>query len=162
MIIDDKGRLLGKLSIIDLFVFAVIASIIAFGIFKIGNSRGIGILEPMRPITMRLSIDALEDFTADFLRIGDPVANNDSNVQLGTVTNIERSEAQQFSRNSEGQLVLSSVNNFSHIEITTEFMGHEFENGVLVSGHTFLVGQFMVTRVGDTNIFFRISGISVE
>ena len=162
MVIDSKGRILGKVSVVDLFVFVVIAFIVVFGIFQVGNDQGIGIFEPMSTITMRLSIDALEDFTADFLQVGDPVSEHNSGVHLGSVTNIDRGDGIQFSRNSDGMLVRSNINHFSAIEITTEFMGHQLENGILVNGHTFLVGEQRVIRVGDTNLFLRISGISIE
>lgn len=162
MIIDNKGRLFGKVSIVDLFVLIVLGSIIAFGLFKIGNSRGIGITEPMRPVTITFFIEALEDFTADVLKIGDPVADNFTNVEFGNITQINRGQAIEFNPNHEGILVPSKVPGFSSLEITSQFVGHEFENGVLVSGHTFFVGESIVIRAGNANIFFRISSINIE
>lgn len=162
MIIDNKGRLFGKLSIIDLFVLVVLISIVIFGLLKIGNSQGIGIMEPMRPVTITFFTEELEDFTADTLKIGDPVADNHTNVEFGTITQINRGESIDFNPNSDGILIPSSKAGYSSVEITTQFMGHEFENGVLVSGHTFYAGEQIVIRAGDANIFLRISSINIE
>lgn len=149
--LDSKGRILGKVSIVDLFIVLMIAAIIPTFISR----------ETPKPITMELSIDALEDFTVRFIEVGDSVLEHNSGVRLGSVVDINIDDSRQFSRNSEGQLVSSNLNNFYAVDITTEFMGYPLDNGILVEGHIFTVGEFMVTRVGGANLFLRISGITV-
>ena len=162
MMINKQGKLLGKVSVIDLFVLAVILAIVLFGMLRIGNTSGIGVGQQPSSITLSLAIEELEDFTANVLRIGDPVAANDFNAELGNIVYIDRRPALGQHPNVDGVITTSPMEGFSRVEITTRLYGHPFENGVWVMGHTFFVGEILVIRAGDANMFMTISEITVN
>jgi len=162
MIIDKKGRLFGLVSVIDIFVVGVIILIVLFGLFQIGNARGIGILETPRPATISFFIESLEGFTAEWVSFGHPVSDHATGVALGDVIYIDRTPTVEYHPNSDGIMVPSYFPYHYTVEITTALEGYAFQNGIWVSGHVFLVGETIVIRAGDTNIFMRISNITIE
>ena len=159
---SKEGKLFGKVSIIDLFVLAVIVAIVLFGVFRLGNEDGIGILQSPQSVTLGLTQEDLSDFTANALRIGDPVAANDFNVELGHIVALSQEVAVESHPNADGILVVSPMEGFSRVEITTELYGFPFANGIWVMGHRFLVGEELVIRAGDVNMFMTVSAITVN
>ena len=160
--IDNKGRIFGKISIIDIFVVAMIIFIVLFGVMRIGNARGIGRFEPPVSISMTFMVEELEDFTAHRVRMGDPVSDNHTGAEFGNVQSIVREPRIEYNPDASGVLVPSIKPYFYHFEVTTIFEGHRFHNGILVDGHTFFTGEQMVARVGDTSLFIRVSDITVH
>lgn len=158
--IDKQGKLFGLINAIDLFVLVSLTAVLVFGVFRFGNVGGVGILERPSPITMSFLIEALEDFTANSVREGDPVSDNASGVFLGHIINIDKSPAVEYHPNAAGIMVPGFFPNHYTVEITTELEGYRFPNGVWISGHTFLVGETIVIAAGNTNIFMRISNIN--
>ena len=160
--IDKKGKLFGKVSVIDIFVLAVVVAIVLFGVLRFGNAHGVGILQSPQSITMGMTIEAVEDFTANVLRIGDPVAANHFNVELGNIVTLYRDVATEQHPNAQGIMVTSPLGGFSRVDITTTIYGYPVANGIRIMGHTFLVGDELVIRAGDANLFMMISEISVN
>ena len=162
MIIDKKGRIFGLVSIIDIFVLGVIVSIAAFGMMRLGNTGGIGILETPQPLTMSFVIENLETFTADNIHIGDPVFGVQTGVDFGHIVDIQRYPTVEYNPDSRGVLVPSVLPNHYKVILTSAFDGFPVQNGVWVMGHTFLVGETIVLGAGATNVFMNIHGISFE
>ena len=169
MIIDKKGRLFGKVSVIDLFVVVMIALIVVYGVFRFGNSRGIGIFETPRKITLTITTDvpgevqaAVEAFTATRVQIGDPVAVVGSGVDWGSVTDVTVEPFIDYNHDHNGIMVGSPIPDRFLLTVETVTEGYDFQNGVWINGHVFLIGETQVVSVGDTNIFISIKDIVIE
>ena len=169
MIIDKKGRLFGKVSVIDLFVVAVLAVIIVYGVLRIGNSRGIGAFEIPRPVTITFATDALGDvqaavegFRLDRIQISDPVDVVGSGVSWGSVEEITTEPFIDYNPNSEGIMVPSIFPDRYVLTITAKTQGYDFENGIWINGHVFLIGDTQTVSVGDTNLFITVKNIEIE
>ena len=160
--INKQGKIFGKVSVIDLFVLTVLAAIVLFGVFRVGNPAGIGIRQAPSQITMGLTIEYVENFTARRLRIGDPVAADFSNAELGTIIAISRETATEQNPNSDGILITSPKEGYTRVEITTTLTGYPVENGIWVMGHLFFVGESLIVRAGETNMYMTVSEIRVE
>lgn len=159
MLIDNKGRLFGLVSVIDIFVIAVILIIIIFGALQLGGGSGIGILQSPVPVSMSFTIENLETFTTNSINIGDPVADNLTGVSFGNITSINTNPTIEYNPNSDGILIASFLPDHYHLVISTLIEGFRVQNGVWISGHTFLIGEQIVIRAGNTNIFMLISDI---
>jgi len=162
MLLDNKGRVFGKISIIDIFVVLILAFIVLFGILRFGTTGGIGIMDRPVPVTISFFVDEVENFTAQRVRMGDTVADNFTGVAFGNVENIRLIPRLEYNFNAQGMLVSSEKPGFSEIEITTTFYAHPFQNGIFANGHTFLVGEQMVAQVGDTSLWAMISDIIIH
>ncbi|MCL1995707.1 MAG: DUF4330 domain-containing protein [Defluviitaleaceae bacterium] len=157
--IDEKGKLFGYVSLIDIFVVVVIITIVVFGAMQLGNTGGIGVLETPQPLTMSFIIENLETFTADSISIGDPVFGVQTGVDFGHIVDIQRRPTIEYHSNNQGVLVASELPNHYQIIITAAFSGFPMQNGVWVMGHTFLVGETIILGAGPTNIFMNIHEI---
>ena len=160
--IDKQGRLFGKVSVIDLFVLAMIVAIVLFGVLRLGNNQGMGFMQTAQPVTLGFTtVDPLEDFTARVIRVGDPVAEHDSGAQLGRVTEVNMQVTIEQHPNADGIMTASPMYGYSRVDMTTNLYGYPVDNGVRVMGHTFLVGDEIVIRAGDANLFVYVSEITV-
>ena len=157
--IDEKGKIFGFVSLIDVFVVITIALISLFGIFAFG---GQGISAFAQPISIEISflIENLETFTADSVFIGDPVLDNHTGSDLGVIINIDRSPTIEYHPDVNGIMTASYLPNHYRLEITSRFYGHNWHNGIWVNGTTFFVGETIVIRAGNTNIFTHISNLN--
>lgn len=168
--IDKKGKLFGKVSVIDLFVVGVLVLIGLFGVLSLGNSGGIGIFETPRPVqitvttTVPTSVNPtrIEGFTAHRIQVGDPVTVQAGNVDWGHVSHVEVVPFIDYHHNTEGEMVASEMTGWYSVTLTTETEGFDFENGIWINGHTFLLGQNQVLLVGDTNIFIHVIDIQID
>ncbi|MCL1935037.1 MAG: DUF4330 domain-containing protein [Defluviitaleaceae bacterium] len=157
--IDNKGRLFGKISVIDIFVIVIISLIIIFGLFRVGSATSISILDIPELITIDFTVADLEPFTLNMLSLNDEAMDNNTNVSFGNVINIRVEELIEYNQNRDGVLVASARPDRHKVTVTSQFMGHLMPNGVWVEGNTYLMGQQVVLRVGYTNIFGMITAI---
>ncbi|MCL1925056.1 MAG: DUF4330 domain-containing protein [Defluviitaleaceae bacterium] len=156
--IDEKGKLFGKVSLIDIFVLVTVSLIVAFGVFAFGG-QGISPFQDPIPIEISFLIENLETFTADSVFIGDPVFDHHTGASFGEIINIDRTPTVEYHPNAFGQIVASNLPDHYRLEITTRFYGHNWRNGIWVNGQTFFVGETIVIQAGDTNIFTNISNL---
>jgi len=161
MIINEKGKLFGKISVIDIFVLGSLVAVVLFGALRFGSTRGIGILQTPVPVSISFIQEEVEDFTADRVSLGDPVSANVFNVDFGHVIDMAVSPAIVHNPNSDGIFTPSVRPGFSTIEITTQIYAHETDNGIWVNGHSFFAGETVIISVGYTNLFVRISDITL-
>lgn len=159
MILDDKGRLFGKVSIIDIFVLIMIAAIILVAYFKFGNTTAIGAKGPEQLVHIKFFTPSVENFTAEVLNEGDIVVNETNNNPMGKVVDIKTGESVMFSPDENGNLIASSLEGYSALEITSEVMGKLNEGSVVINGNLYTTGSEIVIRAGKAKLFLKISGI---
>lgn len=159
--LDKKGKLFGVVSVIDILVAVGLATIVAFGMFQLAGGTGIGIMDTPQPVSISFSTAAnLEWFTAHRIEIGDPVWDHFTEMTFGNVTHFERVPAVEYHPNQEGLLVESLLPDFYSLQITSQFEAFPTSNGLWTNGHVFAVGERIVIRVGDTNVYSNISDIT--
>lgn len=114
-ILDEKGRLFGKINIIDLLVILLVVIGIAFFVIK-SNSKGssvIGAAAPQGRITYTVKVEGVEPQIAQ--EVTDWVAQGENGDQLlagsnlldGYVTAVETLPHFNYGTNSEGVVVTS-------------------------------------------------------
>lgn len=161
MILDEKGRLFGIISIIDIFVLIVVGTIIYVLVFNVGS--GVSVFDSPRPITMTFTTtQGLEDFTANSVFIGDFVSDHGTGVSFGEVVSIEKTEAIEYHPNRNGVFVPSVLEGRYDVNIITRFYGFPVDNGVWINGNMQSVGRQTTLWIGDTSIFMRIANIDIE
>lgn len=156
--IDDKGRLFGKISIIDIFIILVIISVVLVAYFKFGNKSYSGVREKEQLVHMKFFTPEVEDFTL-IVEEGDNVVNETNGSNLGKVVEVNIGDSLVISPDSEGKLIPSAKEGYSSMEITSEVMGRITEGSVVVDGNIYSSGSEIVIRAGDAKIFLKISDI---
>lgn len=155
--IDKNGKIFGIVNVIDLLVVLLVVGAAVFILSRRG--AGEAATGPEGMFTMSFTNFVVDDFVVDHMNIGDSVLNEGRTVDFGTVIDLDRGPSVEFHANSNGILVETSRDGFSSITVTTELPAQAFDNGIIIGGNRFAVGQSVTLRVGNTIFFPRISNI---
>lgn len=156
MKLDEKGRLFGKINIIDLIVLIAVLAVVAFfAAYKLMPHT----TEKAQKIEMKIMSEEVSDFVVDKIKIGDPVSDDLTNVPLGKVTNIEIGPSISWASNDDGEYVHSDREYWSSVIITTELEGKMYEHGALINNVKYGVGHSATFRFGIGKIYARVYDI---
>lgn len=157
--IDEKGRLFGKINIIDLIVLLVIIAAVAIvGLsFAKGDST-----ESQDTLVMKYYIEEANDFVAEKVQVGDMLYDDNEEIELGKVTDVEIGEPVSWAGTADGQYVQVSRDGFSSMIITGEVAGTKTDIGAEINGVKYGVGHTMVLRAGDAKLYLRVYDIAVK
>jgi hypothetical protein len=165
MILDSKGKLFGKISIVDiLIVVVVLGAIVGVG-YKLKKSNiGIGNAVAKKDnIEISFYADEVPEYAAKAVSNGDLAKDFERNVEFGNVTNVELGKSISWAANEKGEMVPSSKSGFSSIKIAVEGPG-VFRDGKSASGVTFgsadyYTGRTIFLLVGNSTYQCRIYDI---
>lgn len=125
-IMDNKGRLFGKVSIIDVLVVLVVA-VMAVALYVKNNSLEASMTGQSSnvPITFVVEAEHVNLNVADAIRVGDKVYDQDraSGGAIGTITNIEVTEAGRTERLTNGVYARMTNKDACNLLITIEGTG---------------------------------------
>ena len=156
--IDKKGKLFGKVSVIDLFVLVVV--IVA--VFFIYNNMGVlSIATPANAELMYISFETEQTASCvvPYLVLGARVVDQARGVELGRIVHVEVNEGFEFNPDADGNLVKSAKYGYSQVEITAAVRGVMNERGLWVDGNRYIVGHSMSVIAGNTLMWMRVSGL---
>jgi len=157
MILDDKGRLFGKVSIIDIFVLITVVAIVFVAVFQFGRRTSAATIETVQ---IEFRMDALEDFTVRAVSVGDIISDDANGNFLGDIINIEVGESIVYDFGDSGELVRSSMDNYSSIVMTTEVVASYLDGSVIIGGNMYTTGTLIIIRAGNARIQLNISNIT--
>lgn len=158
MILDQKGKLFGKINIIDLLLILVVVLAVAFFGIKMMDDGGAAV-STGEGVRMEFYAEEVSDFVVENIKIGDTLTDDTGNINLGKIVDIEVGPSQSYSTNEKGEWVLSSREGFSSLRIVGEGSGRLYDHGVIVSGSKYGVGHSFTLRAGMGKIWIRVSGI---
>lgn len=159
MLIDDKGRVFNKISIIDILFIALIILAGTLAWFKFS---GYTVKDNVSIKTDKIKIifyqEDINNFAANNVKIGDPATEALQNIKFGQVIDIELGESIFWSSDIEGNQVSSPKEGYSSIYITMEGKGIIGPNGILIGNFPYHIGDTITLRVGNSIFFGKIYG----
>ena len=159
MIIDEKGKLFGKISIVDILIVAVLLAAIGGVYYKFGRSKTATPFTKSDTIEVSFYIEDIPDFVANSIKEGDLVKDRVNNVTIGKVTNVKVGPDIIFFPTSEGQVISSSKPGYASVQFTATGQGIYSDTGSSISGMEYYINKQFELRVGKVNIYPRISSI---
>ena len=153
--IDDKGRIMGKISIIDILIVAVVLAGLAWFMGNRGGSETAVVFEEDIFVITYMS-PSYPEFVTDYIAIGDSIEDFIKGGSIGTVIGITVDQGYDVQPDINGVLVKSPKEGYEQIEIVSEVRGRSAENGVVINGNTYLVGQYVTLRAGTGKLFIMI------
>lgn len=159
MIIDNNGKLFGKISIVDILIVAVLLAAIGGVYYKFGRSKTVTPFSKPDTIEVTFYIEDTPAFVANTIKEGDLVKDKVSNITIGKVTDVKIGPDIFFYPNSEGQAIASSKPGYASVQFTAEGQGVYSDTGAYFSGNEYFVNKQFELRVGKANIYPRISSI---
>lgn len=140
-LIDDKGKVFGRINLIDLtLVFGVF--IIAALAFVVLTKQGKVVTIPEdKTVTYTMIVKAIRPDVASFIKKGDIVKKQITQAPIGTVKGVEMKAAQEVVLTSDGRKVLAESPVEKDVYITIETKGRAGSD-IIATGNE-------VLRVGD-------------
>lgn len=139
--IDERGRIFGKVSIIDLFavVFAL-AMVFAFYLrFFSGETTSIRESDA-DTFTYVVKIDSVRQWTVDGFHEGEKLWDSDNDTLLGTIRSIEVKPAESEVYLVDGTSAVVTKDNRFDVYLTVDADGLISENGRYFASRTYELG----------------------
>lgn len=146
--LDNKGRLFGKVSIVDLLVVVIIA-VMLVGVFtayqKIHNKS---ILTENKSLVQNNTLDTLEvtmrlkevrQISMDAIHVGDEVYMKDTGKYLGEIIRVSSEPAKRLIYDLEGKAVNAEVPERLDVILQVRVPGKRLENGFYTADNIHLV-----------------------
>lgn len=160
MLIDNKGRLFGKVNIIDILIVIAIAAAI-FGGYKFftKNNAATGFTASTNKIQIQFYAEEVPEYVANSVEIGVAAKDFERNTNFGTVVNKEIEKSFSIANNSDGQYVQTSKPGYSSIKVTIEGKGVFGSTGVTIDNFEYNIGKTIILKVGKSTFQCRIYDI---
>lgn len=141
-LIDNNGRLFGKISIIDVLVILVVAAMGAALYLKTNHNEITSTSTSNDTITYQVLVSGVRTYVSDAIRVDDPMYDMDrsSGGSLGTIKNIEVMEASKLAEFHDGTLEMAPMEDAVSLLLTVEGEGICSE------------GRYLLNRVYDLGV----------
>lgn len=151
MLIDQKGKLFGKINIIDLLAILVVVLLIAGVLFKfvLNDNRGVG---NDSLIEYTVSIQDVRSFTADAIVVNDAIYDSKTDTYMGKVVKKEVRPFKDFITKTDGTVSLAEKPGKFEVLITMQVPGVVNNYSYLASGSRDINSQstvFLQNRLAD-------------
>ncbi len=162
MLLDKKGKLFGKISIVDVLVILIIIAIGAGLYYKFGKSGTVTPFTPTQTVQMTLSLESVNDYVANNVKVGDVVQDRVQNIVLGKVTDVKIGKDKSYFLNSNGLVIQGSKDGYNSLTVTFEGQGLYSSKGVTFSNIEYYINKNGTEwRIGNTFSYAKISGIKL-
>jgi hypothetical protein len=141
MLIDSKGKLFGKISVVDILIVIIVVGALAGVAYKLKQSKVVTPLAKTNTIQVVLNCESTPDSGVKAIKVGDVVKDKVTTSVLGKVTRIETGPSIVYSTDSDGNIVVSSKPGYSSLKLTIEGTGV-----IASSGATFGSAEYYVNK----------------
>lgn len=157
--IDEKGRLFGKVNIVDLIIVVIILAAAAFiGMKLLGPESEIANTQKVR-ITM--FCEETPDFVAAQLEEGAEAWDAANQVTLGTLKSWTLGDSKSAVTDITGEVVEISRSGYNSVTLVCEGEGVVSDHGVTIGSTLYANGQSASVYFGDCKLFLDIADIEV-
>jgi hypothetical protein len=155
--IDDKGRLFGKINIIDLIIILIIiAAFIFLGVKLLGpESTAVN----MQKAVVSFYYEECPDYVAENLNEGDSVWDSGDNVIIGTVKDWSTADSVTYLLDDDGNTVQTSKAGYCALTLRCDVEGVIGEHGITINGTLYGVGHTLTMYAGEAKLYLKVSGI---
>jgi len=134
-IIDQKGRLFGKINVIDLIVVLAIPALILGFLYNRSLQRVQDIIRADTPIYITFVAEGVRQFTVDSVSVGDVLYRRDEpSHPLGTVISIDLSTHYSAEAATDGTVWRAPVEGFYNLYVVVAAQGTITGTGYFVGG----------------------------
>lgn len=127
MIIDKKGKLFGKISIIDLAVIVVIiAAVIGIGIRFFGGTAKT--VKADKTFEYVVKVEGVRDYTVDALKKKGKITDKKYSKEIGEITNVDVDNVNFQSTTADGNIVFVDLPERKTCYVTIRSTGKESDN----------------------------------
>lgn len=138
-IIDEKGRLFGRLNVIDLAGILVVLLVAAWAAYKflVVNPR---YAVTTRPYLLQVLVEEVREYTLQELKEGLVVKEGDSNQIFGKIISRQVRPARRYVETADGRVTLAEVPDKFDVILTLECEAQVSPGAVTIGGQEVRVG----------------------
>ena len=156
--IDENGKIGGKINLIDFLIVVVILAVVAFlGYRFLSNDDK---EDTGEPVIIEFTFAEVNDYTVERLEIGAPVLDGNANRDLGTAVDFTIDDATTYAATDSGKTVLVDIPESKSVVVTVESTGELNDNGLLIDGTRYGIGYTTVVYVGRCKLWGTVSAIT--
>ena len=156
--IDENGKLFGKVNLIDLIIVILVIALVAFVALKIVDNRN------NAPVLSQIEIsffgDEVPDYVTDYINEGDSVLDSAENITLGTVKSVSYGNPISYITDVDGQTREIEKTGYSSVDLTITTTCQLTDNGAMIDGTLYGVGHTLAIYAGRAKMWVRVSGIT--
>ena len=142
--IDNKGKLFGKINIIDLCVILIIIAAIGVTVFKFKFSAHSDVSDANGTVTYTVTTKGVRDFTVKQFKVGDKMFDKENDKYMGDVVSVSSEPAMDFITCADGSMKYVA-------------MPERYDLTVVVSSQARISGDEIITS-GGKQIFLNQKG----
>ncbi len=159
-LLDERGRLFGRINIVDLAVVVLVAFVVAGAGYKVAgvNRRVVGEPETVR---LTLEINKVREYTTRVIQTGQTLLEHNSSLPVGTITAVEVSPAVELVNTADGRIVEAVVPGRYDVILTVEGQAMVTGQAISVAGQQVRVGAEMRVKTDRYLVLTRVIGIEV-
>ena len=155
--IDEKGRLFGRINVIDLLVLIIVIAAVCFALFRYVLPKAGDKVE--EPFELVLYCHDTPEFTAKQIKQGDKVWDQSQDVELGTVKSVEIEPLMEAQAGPDGKSVLVENDWLVSVTLLLDSKGVLNEHGALIDGTLYGSGHTMTVFAGEAKLYLKVKEI---
>lgn len=134
-----------RFNIIDFMIILVVAALVFSIALRYNLADRVGLSSRSDEVTVSFLIQKASPTTIDAFTPGDIFYIDQNSVTLGTLLTAQRSEAEQYHENEDGQMILSYTSAYIDIRGEIKASGSMTESGFMLNGTTFIAPNKKLT-----------------
>lgn len=132
-IIDENGKLFGKISVIDLAFIICLIVLVIFALLKTGINKA-EIFVPKEEYLATYKVTGASESTVKSLSLNDKVYSDNDNSYIGTIEKIDVVPAELLTKTTDGKMIYCKSPNKYDIILTISHKGHkDSQKGLVIS-----------------------------
>ena len=153
--IDNQGRIKGRVSIVDIIIVLAIVALVAGLIYRQATPHLADILRPDDEFYVTFEVRRMRDIIVDnSVEIGDVLfRQHDRSQPLGTIVAIERFPATDILPRTDGTAVLATMEQRYNLHITIAAIGTVAAGGYFVNGVDHMAPGSEIALINNRVIF---------
>ena len=170
MIIDEKGKLFGKISIIDFAVIAVLAlaiiggALIYFG--GVGRDNAVKMIrqgDTLNEVSMTMTLQNVRDITRDGLHVGDEVYSVKPEKPIGIIEKVESKPFRELVTGVDGTMVYADIPEKYDVTIYIKLWGAETGTGCMTEyNQKIATGESLTIKTVAVQTTPKVENISIN
>ena len=159
-IIDEKGRLFGKVSIIDVIVVVFVILLCGVCVYKyINREKGEVVNREKEKLVVTFLVDEVPDYVTETLKEGKKVRDAQWRANLGTLLSYDVRPSVSYATTFQGDYIKTTKEGYNSVEAVIDSEGYFEDTGARIDGQLFFVGKYIVVEIGESAYWGRISSI---
>ena len=152
--IDNQGRIKGRISIIDILIVLAIVGMVAGIMYRRAAPHIADILSPEEEFVIVFEVNRIRSIIAhDTVQVGHMLFRQHERQALGRIIDVEHLTAIDIMQRRDGTAILAEMEGRYSLRITIEATGSVTTSGYLINGNTHLAPGTDIVLINSRVVF---------